>query len=122
MRCAWGRSPTTPISPRRVTAVDDEVRAGGEARGVGGQVEDGGGYLVRLGEASKRRRREPHLGPLALGHTKLGQRRPYVARGDAVYPDATGGPFTCEALRQRDHPRLGSVVGGLGLGVVRNDA
>jgi hypothetical protein len=38
-----------------VLVPDDEVRAGGEARGVGGQVEDGGGYLVRLGEASERR-------------------------------------------------------------------
>src|SRR5215217_4102878 len=77
---------------------------------------------MRLCEASKRRRREPYLGPLGLGHTELRKRGPYVAWRDAVYPDAAGGPFTCEALRQRYDPCFGGVVGGLGLGVVRDDA
>src|SRR5215210_5722251 len=113
---------TYRLSPRGVAAVDDEVRSCGEACGVRGEVEDGGGDLLGLGEAAHGGRGEPHLGPLGLGHAELGQGRPYVAGRDAVDPDAAVGPFAGEALCHGDHSRLRGVVGGLGLGVVGDDA
>ena len=46
----------TCFSPGGIASVDDEVGARGEARRVGGEVEDGGCDLPRLGETSERSR------------------------------------------------------------------
>ena len=114
---ARARRPQDPRAlPERVAAVDDEHRAGHEARRVAGEIDDRRPHLLRQRVAAHRRVVDPQrLEPRVIDRRHLGL---HVARRQRVHAHVVRRPLRRQRLRELVHGRLGRVVGRLPLRAV----
>lgn len=105
----------------RVATVNDDVGAGHEAGGVGGEEDAEAVELVNSTQALLRSQGLPDL-LLGLEGGDTVEGSVHVAGGDAVDTDLVLGPLGGDGLGELDDTGLGGVVAALLLGVVDNGA
>src|ERR1700731_4423967 len=108
--------------PARIASVDQHHASGHEARGIGGEEQDHGGNFVDLAHPGHRGTSDPGIVHLPVVPDECIERRSDVGWRHRVDAHAARAPFGGERFRQMVHRGLRSIVVGLLLRLVDDEA